>query len=204
MCTWPAVDTVDLPLPALSSDDSDKGKLVAEQQADKSLEHVLSFAESREKGYGYEGRVLVHYSLDSLGDSNQRVVVPSGRRPQILNIAHSNLSAGHFGVKKTFAKIARHLMWADVKAFVRSCSGCQREARNNNSKAPLQPLLCISEPLEKVTFDLVGPLPKTSSGHGYILTMMCLYTKYPEAITLRRVENESVKFSQGMGYPEPF
>ena len=38
----------------------------------------------------------------------------------------------------------------------------------------------------------MGPLPKTHGGHRYILTMMCLYTKYPEAIALRRVDNESV------------
>ena len=83
-------------------------------------------------------------------------------------------------------------MWGEVKAFVRSCAVCQRGARNDNAKAPLQPLPCVSEPFEKVAFDLVGPLPKSSSGYRYILTMMCLYTKYPEAIPLRRVDNETV------------
>ena len=104
--------------------------------------------------------------------------------------------AGHFGFKKTFARISRHFlwprMWVDVKAFVRSCTGCQRAARNDNSRAPLQPLPCVLEPFEKVAFDLVGPLPRTKSGYRYILTMMCLYTKYPEAIPLRRVDNETV------------
>ena len=75
---------------------------------------------------------------------------------------------------------------------MRSCSGCQRAARNMHARAPLQPLPCVSEPFEKVAFDLVGPLPRTSSGHKYILTMMCLFTKYPEAIPLKRVDNESV------------
>ena len=83
-------------------------------------------------------------------------------------------------------------MWGEVKEFVRSCAGCQRAARNDNSRAPLQPLPCVSEPFEKVAFDLVGPLPHTSSGNRYILTMMCLYTKYPEAIPLRRVDNDTV------------
>ena len=83
-------------------------------------------------------------------------------------------------------------MWLDVKEFVRSCAGCQRAARNNNARAPLQPLPCVSEPFEKVAFDLVGPLPRTSSGYKYILTMICLFTKYPEAIPLKRVDNESV------------
>ena len=51
---------------------------------------------------------------------------------------------------------------------------------------------CVSEPFEKVAFDLVDPLPKSSSGHRFVLTMMCLYTKYHEAIPLRRVDNEMV------------
>ena len=75
---------------------------------------------------------------------------------------------------------------------MRSCVGCQKGAKNHSAKAPLHPLPCVSEPFEKVAFDLVGPLPKSSSGYRYLLTMMCLYRKYPEAIPLRRVDNETV------------
>ena len=50
----------------------------------------------------------------------------------------------------------------------------------------------MGEPFSKVAFDLVGPLPKSTSGYRYILTMMCLFSKYPEAIPLKRVDNESV------------
>ena len=197
LCTWPEEGSVvDIPLPSLASDGSDRSKLVSEQQADKSLDKLMSLAEKSEKGYGFVDRVLVQEIFDSLGDSNQRVVVPNGMRQHVLELAHSSLVAGHFGFKKTFARISRHFlwprMWGQVKEFVRSCAGCQRAARNSNAKAPLQPLPCVSEPFEKVAFDLVGPLPRTSSGNKYILTMMCLFTKYPEAIPLKRVNNETV------------
>ena len=75
-------------------------------------------------------------------------------------------------LKKTFARISMHFlwpkMWCQVKEFVRSCSGCQKAARNSGARAPLQPLPCVSEPFEKVAFDLVGPLPKSSSGHRFV------------------------------------
>ena len=195
--TWPEEgEVLDIPLPNAVSEVADSSRLVSEQQADKSLIKVLGLAKKSEKGYGFENGILIQCTSDSLGDINQRVVVPKGRRQQILELAHSNLTSGHFGFKKTFARISRHFlwpkMWGEVKAFVRSCAGCQRGARNDNAKAPLQPLPCVSEPFEKVAFDLVGPLPKSSSGYRYILTMMCLYTKYPEAIPLRRVDNETV------------
>ena len=114
----------------------------------------------------------------------------------MLELGHSSPVAGHFRCKKTYAKISKHFIWPrvwkDVKAFVKMCAGCQRVARNTNARAPLQPLPCVSEPFEKVAFDLVGPLPRTASGNKYILTMMCLFTKYPEAIPLRRVDNQTV------------
>ena len=185
-----------VPLPNSVGSRSDRDMLVAEQQSDSTLKNVMDLARKGEKGYGFEENILVQCTDDSLGDRKQRVVVPKGRRLQVLRLAHSSLQAGHFGVKKTFARINLHFlwprMWGDVKQFIRSCEGCQKAARNSNSRAPLQPLPCVGEPFEKVAFDMVGPLPRTASGNRYILTMMCLFTKYPEAIPLRRVDNITV------------
>ena len=98
LSTWP-VEVVDFPIPKLVKDDSDRGRLVAEQQSDQSLVQVLNLAKKGEKGYGFEEGVLVHSTSDSLGNSNLRMVVPKGRRQQVLELAHSNLAAGHFGIK---------------------------------------------------------------------------------------------------------
>ncbi|CAK9813916.1 Retrovirus-related Pol polyprotein from transposon 412 [Anthophora plagiata] len=40
---------------------------------------------------------------------------------------------------------------------------------------------------DKIALDMVGPLPKTPSGHEYILTTQDLLTKYSLAVTLRTV-----------------
>ena len=196
LCTWPEVGEVDIPLPDTVGSRSNRDMLVAEQQSDSTLKHVLDLASKGEKGYELVDNILVQSTWDSLGDSKQRVVVPKGKRLQVLKLAHSSLQAGHFGVKKTFARLNLHFlwprMWRDVKQYIRSCAGCQRASRNTNSCAPLQPLPCVGEPFEKVAFDLVGPLPRTASGSRYILTLMCLFTKYPEAIPLRRVDNITV------------
>ena len=142
LSTWPEGEEVcDIPLPNMGRNVSDVSKLVKEQQADVSLQKLLVLGKNSEKGYEFVEGILVQNSEDSLGDIQQRVVVPVGRRQQILGLAHSNLGSGHFGFKKTFAKISRHFlwprMWGQVKDFVRSCAGCQRAARNDNSRAPL-------------------------------------------------------------------
>ena len=190
---WPEDSDVDLP--SLSVGQGDKGVLAKEQENDVSLGKALESAKKKEKDFSFMDGILVH-EVDDGFVIVQRIVAPSSRREQVLRAAHTNLTAGHFGYKRTLARIARYFMWPgmwkEVREYVRSCGGCQRAARNTNARAPLQPLPVVSEPFTKVAFDIVGPLPRTTSGHKYLLTMMCLYTKYPVAIPLRRVDNETV------------
>ena len=191
---WPEIGMVDLPLPKIGC--SDAVKLAEEQKGDGSLKELWQQGEKGEKGYAFEQGVLVHFTNDGVDDQVMRVVVPVGRRLQVLQMGHSSSTAGHFGVKKTHSKISRHFvwpkLWSQVKSFVRTCEGCQLAARQNKARAPLQPLPCVGEPFQKVAFDLVGPLPRTASGHKYLLTAMCLFTKFPEAIPLKRVDNVTV------------
>ena len=190
---WPEIDSVELPLPDMGGD---VAKLGEEQKSDSTLNVVWKQGEKAEKGYTFEHGVLVHHTSDGVDDLVVRVVVPVNRRQQVLQMGHSSSIAGHFGVKKTHAKIARHFvwpgLWTQVKAYVRTCEGCQLAAKQHKSRAPLQPLPCVGEPFQKVAFDLVGPLPRTSSGHKYLLTAMCLFTKFPVAIPLKKVDNVSV------------
>ncbi len=55
--------------------------------------------------------------------------------------------------------------------------------------------------------DCVGPLPKTKSGHVYLLTMMCSATRFPEAVLLRSLKSPNivkalVKFCTTFGLPK--
>ena len=174
----------------------DCDSLAHDQAEDVTLQSLHVLATNKQKGYRYEKGILMQGEIDELGDETSRVVVPLGRRQSLLDLAHSGLVSGHFGVKKTYAKLAVHFvwprMWVEVKAHVRTCAGCQRASRNSYARAPLQPLPCIGEPFKLVAFDIVGPLPKSAAGFRYILTMMDLYSKYPEAIPIKRVDNEAV------------
>ena len=40
--------------------------------------------------------------------------------------------------------------------------------------------------------ECVGPLPKTKSGHKYLLTIMCASTCFPEAIPLRNIKTKNI------------
>ena len=190
----PGVGIVDVPLPVLVNSDSDC--LVVEQQADATLKPLCVLASKLEKGYSFQDGILVHTTSDGLGESLVRILVPKPRRLGVLDLAHTHMLAGHFGCKKTFSRLCSKFlwprMWMDVKNYVRTCVGCQKAGRKDKARAPLQPLQCESEPFSKVAFDLVGPLPRSVNGYRYILTMMDLYTKFPAAIPLKRVDNVTV------------
>ncbi len=65
----------------------------------------------------------------------------------------------------------------------------------------------MREPFERLLLDCVGPLPKSKSGHEYILTIMCTSTRFPEAIALRSIKapiivRELIKFCTVFGLPK--
>ena len=43
-------------------------------------------------------------------------------------------------------------------------------------------------PYQQMACDLVGPFTQTKHGHRYLLTVMCLGTRQPYAIPLKRVD----------------
>ena len=73
--------------------------------------------------------------------------------------------------------------------------------------APLQPIPVCGEPFSHILIDCVGPPPKTKASNCYLLTIMCQFTKFPEAIPLRNIKalknvNALVKFFTFMELPD--
>ena len=50
----------------------------------------------------------------------------------------------------------------------------------------------ISVPNQRMAWDLVGPLNRTVRGYRYISTVMCLGTRYPYAVALKKIDAVSV------------
>ena len=71
---------------------------------------------------------------------------------------------------------------------------------------PLHPIPAMGEPFEHVIIDCVGPLPRTKTGNQYMLTVMCVSTRFPEAIPLRKITAPAItralaKFFATFGLP---
>ena len=73
--------------------------------------------------------------------------------------------------------------------------------------APLKPIPAFDEPFSLVIVYYVGPLPKNKSGNQYLLTIMCVSTRFPEAISLRNIKAKTIvkaliKFFTVVGLPK--
>ena len=50
----------------------------------------------------------------------------------------------------------------------------------------------LTEPFEVMAFDIVGPMPKGKGGSRFLLTAICMASRWPEALPLKSITAKSV------------
>ena len=83
-------------------------------------------------------------------------------------------------------------MFRNVQDHCNTCTQCQKSSTRGVKKAPLVPLPIMDEPFKRIAIDIVGPLPRSSSGKRYILVICDYATRYPEAVALRSIDANAV------------
>ncbi|CAI7875910.1 unnamed protein product [Closterium sp. NIES-53] len=114
------------------------------------------------------------FSLSPSSPGNSKL--PKRKLRHLLLREHHDQN-GHFGVDKTLAAISSNFLWPklsrDVRSYVRSCHTCQcNKARNAAPYGLLHPLEIPQLPWTHVTLDFITDLPRTSSHHNAILTVV--------------------------------
>ena len=84
------------------------------------------------------------------------------------------------------------LMTTHIKQYCLSCENCQRMARSGPRRAPMISRQIKSIPFEDVAIDLVGPFERGRGGCRYLLTYICMASRWPEAIPLKSVTARAV------------
>ena len=129
----------------------------------------------------------------------------------VLQLAHDIPMAGHLGVTKTTKRVLQRYFWPgvfkDVSDYCKTCEVCQKSPVKRPARAQVVPMPLVQKPFQRITMDLVGPLPRSKNGNRFILTICDYATRYPEAIPLPsteapRIAKELLKIFTRVGVPE--
>lgn len=125
------------------------------------------------------------------------LAVPSEFRSEILHHFHDDLTAGHLGLFKTYARIRNRFFWPGmyrtICKYVRSCPQCQRYKRSSSAPTGLlQPLTPPPKPFDVLGVDLLGPLPQSTTGNRWILVAIDHTTRFVETAALPDATAECV------------
>ena len=182
-------------------ENSENGTVVTDVTLEKIRREAFQKAPQESGSYFFTNDLLFHRK--HLSDEHNgtryvdRIVVPESYRNKILRVGHTIPLSGHMGSKKTFDRIAAHFSWPGlslgVSKYCATCPQCQLVARKLKSKrAPLKPVEIVTEPFKKIAIDIVGELPRTTTGYKYILTIVDYARRYPESIPLRTTNAKTV------------
>ena len=126
----------------------------------------------------------------------EQLALPKEGRATVLKLGHKIPLAGHLGKEKTRRRILRRFYWPtifrDVEEFCRCCPQCQKSTTRKVVPAPLIPLPVVAEPFSRIAMDIIGPLPRSSSGNWYVLVLCNYATCYPEVLSLRSIDAKHV------------
>ena len=177
---------VDLGCPVLVGSENME-RLKKEVLEDASLRHCRELAKSGKIGYSFKDGLMFHRIVVEVLGVRERLVLPKVRRDVVMRLAHDQ--TGHVGSKKMRELINDRFTWpglcADVEVYVGSCETCLKYNKVGNRQVQMMERPVIAEPFESVAVDTVGPLPKGKGGARFVLTYICMASRWPEATPMR-------------------
>ena len=102
----------------------------------------------------------------------------------------------HLGIHKTTESVKQQFYWpgyeSDIEIWIKECQQCQQ----HNPQQPWQhaPLGTIkaSYPFEKVSWDIMLPLPTTAIDNKYILAVTDIFNKWTEEFPLHSTNSATL------------
>lgn len=125
-----------------------------------------------------------------------RIPDESERTP-LIQESHASAVGGHKGVTKTYNRLRPHFHWSnmkkDIQKFIQQCRQCQlRKLTRVKTKQPMVITDTPGSAFDKVSLDIMGPLPITRNNNIYILTIQDLLTKYSIAVPLKEATSLTI------------
>ena len=210
---------------ALATTSFDIDTIKQEQQADPDLSFILPYvrtgdtppreavAAASRLGRLYAGlfddlklsdksvlMYTVRHHQSGITSSRDLVLLPRNLWTDAIWKAHE--AAAHMASHATVTRALQHFYFPGMTSFterlLRTCTTCQTKVGNSKDQRALHRPTLSGYPFRKLSLDFVGPLPVSSKGNCYILTVLDTFTRWLEAFPLRaatadRVVNTLIK-----------
>ena len=119
---------------------------------------------------------------------NQKIWVPEKIKYFIILYYHTHALSNHQGVDRTLSQIQRRFYWPGIKQDtqnqISACHICQLGKRGKGPEKYFAHTWNAEHPMQIVQWDSVGPLPESSEGHKYILTIMDRFSNFVKAVPI--------------------
>lgn len=143
---------------------------------------------------------LFRYSKNKFGSDpgyDWKEVVPVHNREALLRANHCSDLAPHFGIFKTYKRLALRYFWPDlykdVVTFVGNCDVCSAyKCSQEVTPGLMGDPKVTTRPFQTLSIDLVGPLPRSRAGFTYLFVVLCCFTKYCLLFPLRRATGKNI------------
>ncbi len=135
-----------------------------------------------------EGVLFRKYLKKDVSGGYIQMIVPRSLWTEILKQMHNSILSGHLGRKKTQEKLLQRFYWfnvrPDVANWIRQCNECGAiKTPQQHPRAPMG-TMTVGAPLDRLSTDILGPLPETPRKNRYILVVTDHFTKWVEILAV--------------------
>ena len=117
-----------------------------------------------------------------------RMCIPTNLQTEVIKRIHTQ-DLAHLKINKTQEKVLHNYYFPNgkkkIEVFIKLCEVCKRAER---TQRPQRHTYISSaqegEPWQRLSIDLVGPMPRSLEGNTHLLTVKCCFTRYLEAFPL--------------------
>jgi len=161
------------------------------QKEDTKLKRIIQQIASKKNQHFFMFKELL-FTKNEHG--RYQVMIPQSMNQSIIQETHERY--GHMGTYKVYQILKQQYkmgnMYRTIKKIIKTCEICQKSKCDNQvARGPTRSII-PERPLQLVSLDLMGPLPRGQRGARYILAILDVFSKYIQLYPIKKATTETI------------